>query len=127
MDGVEPLDKVVTAAEEVRVMVRRISEPIQTDEALMAALRRVGALPDKVVTAVAARAEGVLLGVGRRDRRDRPRGRLPHVRPPPLRSLETCGGHAGPRHALRDPCVPDRPAALLGCADGRGSGSTWSV
>ena len=63
MDGVEPLDKVVTSAEEVRVMVRRISEPIQTDEALMAALRRVGALPDKVVTAVAA-AEGVLLGSG---------------------------------------------------------------
>ncbi|WP_225914931.1 metal-dependent transcriptional regulator [Nocardioides jiangsuensis] len=63
MDGVEPLDKVVTSAEEVRVMVRRISEPIQTDEALMAALRRVGALPDKVVTAVAA-PEGVLLGSG---------------------------------------------------------------
>ena len=61
--GAQVLDKVVTSAEEVRVMVRRISEPIQTDEALMAALRRVGALPDKVVTAVAA-AEGVLLGSG---------------------------------------------------------------
>ncbi|HSJ19526.1 MAG TPA: metal-dependent transcriptional regulator [Nocardioidaceae bacterium] len=63
MHDVEPLDQVATGPEQVRVMVRRISEPIQTDEALMAALRRVGALPDKVVT-VAAGAEGVLLGSG---------------------------------------------------------------
>jgi DtxR family Mn-dependent transcriptional regulator len=45
------------------VLVRRISEPIQTDEALMAALRRVGALPDKVVS-VTATAGGVLVGSG---------------------------------------------------------------
>ena len=63
MAGVEPLDAVVSGDETVRVMVRRISEPIQTDETLMAALRRVGALPDKVVT-VSAGAEGVLVGSG---------------------------------------------------------------
>ncbi len=63
MHDVEPLDKVAVSGEEVRVLVRRISEPIQTDESLMAALRRVGALPDKVVT-VAPGAEGVLLGSG---------------------------------------------------------------
>ena len=63
MEGVEALDQVAGAGEQVRVLVRRISEPIQTDETLMAALRRVGALPDKVVT-VAAGAEGVLVGSG---------------------------------------------------------------
>ena len=63
MQNVEPLDQVVTSSEQVRVLVRRISEPIQTDESLMSALRRVGAVPDKVVTA-AASAEGVLLGSG---------------------------------------------------------------
>jgi DtxR family Mn-dependent transcriptional regulator len=49
--------------DEIRVMVRRISEELQKDEPLMAALRRVGALPDKVVT-VAQGAEGVLIGSG---------------------------------------------------------------
>ncbi len=44
-------------------MIRRISEELQKDEPVMAALRRVGALPDKVVT-VARGAEGVLLGSG---------------------------------------------------------------
>jgi DtxR family Mn-dependent transcriptional regulator len=63
MHDVEPLDQVATGSEQVRVLVRRISEPIQTDESLMAALRRVGALPDKVVS-VAAGAEGVLIGSG---------------------------------------------------------------
>jgi DtxR family Mn-dependent transcriptional regulator len=63
MHDVEPLDKVARDDTEVRVMVRRISEPIQTDEALMAALQRVGALPDKVIT-VASGAEGVLVGSG---------------------------------------------------------------
>ena len=63
MDGVEPLAQVATTGDEVRVLVRRISEPIQTNEALMAALRRVGALPEKVVTATAG-AGGVLLGSG---------------------------------------------------------------
>ncbi len=32
------------------MLVRRIGEEMQKDEAVMAALRRVGALPDKVVT-----------------------------------------------------------------------------
>jgi len=61
MHDVEPLDQVATSPEEVRVLIRRISEPLQTDAHLMAALRRVGALPDTVVT-VAAGAEGVLVG-----------------------------------------------------------------
>jgi DtxR family Mn-dependent transcriptional regulator len=63
MDGVEPLSEVATTPDEVRVLVRRISEEMQKDESVMAALRRVGALPDKVVT-VAAGAEGVLIGSG---------------------------------------------------------------
>ncbi len=66
MDNVEPLDMVakdVDPETEVRVMIRRISEEIQKDEPVMAALRRVGALPDKVVT-VAIGAEGVLIGSG---------------------------------------------------------------
>ncbi len=63
MHDVEPLDQVATSGGAVRVLVRRISEPIQTDEALMAALRRVGALPDKVVT-VTAREGRVSVGSG---------------------------------------------------------------
>ena len=66
MDNVEPLDAVASASGdgvEIRVMIRRISEEVQKDEPLMAALRRVGALPDKVVT-VARGAEGVLIGSG---------------------------------------------------------------
>jgi DtxR family transcriptional regulator, Mn-dependent transcriptional regulator len=58
-----PLADVVRAGGEGRVLVRRIGEEAQKDEALMAALRRVGALPDKVVT-VGAGAEGVLVGSG---------------------------------------------------------------
>src|SRR5688572_22723465 len=42
MDGVEPLDALVSDADQ-RVIVARIAEPIQTDEALMSALRRAGA------------------------------------------------------------------------------------
>ena len=66
MDNVEPLDLVAKSddeGQETRVMIRRISEEVQKDEPLMAALRRVGALPDKVVT-VARGAEGVLIGSG---------------------------------------------------------------
>jgi DtxR family transcriptional regulator, Mn-dependent transcriptional regulator len=63
MSGVEPLDQVARTPDETRVMVRRIGEEMQKDESVMAALRRVGALPDKVVT-VAAGAEGVLIGSG---------------------------------------------------------------
>ena len=62
MDGVEPLSK-AAGPEEGRVHVRRISEEMQKDETLMSALRRVGALPDKTITAIAT-AEGVLVGSG---------------------------------------------------------------
>jgi DtxR family transcriptional regulator, Mn-dependent transcriptional regulator len=63
MADVEPLSDVVTTDGQVRVLVRRISEEMQKDEPMMAALRRVGALPDKVVT-VAPGAEGILIGSG---------------------------------------------------------------
>jgi DtxR family Mn-dependent transcriptional regulator len=63
MSGVEPLDVVARSADETRVLVRRIGEEMQKDETVMAALRRVGAMPDKVVT-VASGAGGVLIGSG---------------------------------------------------------------
>ncbi|MBA2559362.1 MAG: metal-dependent transcriptional regulator, partial [Propionibacteriales bacterium] len=56
LDGVEALDRIAGASEQ-RVVVGRIAEPIQTDEQLMGVLRRVGALPGKVIT-VARGAEG---------------------------------------------------------------------
>jgi DtxR family Mn-dependent transcriptional regulator len=62
LDGVEPLDNIASVAEQ-HVVVGRIAEPIQTDEGLMSVLRRVGALPGKVIT-VARGAEGVLVGSG---------------------------------------------------------------
>ena len=62
MDGVEPLSA-VAGGEDRRVLIRRISEESQKDEALMSALRRVGALPDKTVTVVAT-SEGILVGAG---------------------------------------------------------------
>lgn len=62
MTGVEPLSK-AAAAQKATVLVRRISEEMQKDEALMSALRRVGALPDKTVT-IMATDEGVLVGSG---------------------------------------------------------------
>lgn len=60
MDGVKPLSAVATGTES-RVHVRRISEELQKDEALISALRRSGATPDKTVTIVAT-AAGVLIG-----------------------------------------------------------------
>ena len=45
------------------VRVRRISEELQKDEPLMGTLRRIGALPDKVVGVTATDA-GVLVGSG---------------------------------------------------------------
>lgn len=64
MDGVEQLETLVpTDDTELAVIVQRIGEPIQTDEELMTALRRVGARPDKVVK-IARGAEGVLVGSG---------------------------------------------------------------
>ena len=59
-----PLDAVVSTSDaEIRVLVRRIGEEMQKDEGTMAALRRVGAVPDQVVT-VAHGAVGVLIGSG---------------------------------------------------------------
>lgn len=62
MTDVEPLSK-AAGTESRRVLVRRISEEMQKDEALMSAMRRVGALPDKTIT-IEATPEGVLVGAG---------------------------------------------------------------
>ncbi|QCW51651.1 metal-dependent transcriptional regulator [Nocardioides dongxiaopingii] len=62
MTDVEPLSRVASDVEG-RVLVRRISEEMQKDEALMSAMRRVGALPDKTITVIAT-ADGVLVGAG---------------------------------------------------------------
>ncbi|TCC58907.1 metal-dependent transcriptional regulator [Kribbella pittospori] len=61
--GVEPLDKVLDAStgESVRVLVRRIAEPVQTDDDAMAVLRRAGALPGREVDSTMD-TEGVLVG-----------------------------------------------------------------
>jgi DtxR family Mn-dependent transcriptional regulator len=45
------------------VRVRRISEELQKDETLMSTLRRIGAVPDKVV-GVSGTDQGVLVGSG---------------------------------------------------------------
>ena len=60
--GVEALDRVAGDVEH-RVVIGRIAEPVQTDEDLMAVLRRVGAQPGKVVT-VARASGGVLVASG---------------------------------------------------------------
>jgi DtxR family transcriptional regulator, Mn-dependent transcriptional regulator len=62
LHGVEPLDQIAATVEQ-SVIVGRIAEPIQTDEELMAVLRRIGALPGKVIT-VSRGAEGILVGSG---------------------------------------------------------------
>lgn len=59
-DGVEPLSG-IALDERVRVRVRRISEEVQKDEALMAALRRAGARPGEVIAAAATK-HGVVVG-----------------------------------------------------------------
>lgn len=52
LEGVQPLVRVVRAADEPqRVVVRRISEPLQTDTAVMSVLRRVGVLPGNDILA----------------------------------------------------------------------------
>ncbi|WP_235737281.1 metal-dependent transcriptional regulator [Nocardioides alcanivorans] len=61
-EGVVALSEIATNTEQ-RVLVRRISEEMQKDELLMSALRRVGAMPDQSVVAIAT-ADGVLLGSG---------------------------------------------------------------
>jgi DtxR family Mn-dependent transcriptional regulator len=53
MDGVRPLAD-VAATVPSQVLIRRISEELQKDEELMSALRRVGARPDKAVSALAS-------------------------------------------------------------------------
>jgi DtxR family Mn-dependent transcriptional regulator len=64
LDGVITLtDAVKGESEPVRVVVRRISEPLQTDPTVMAVLRRVGALPEQVVLASAG-PEGVIVARG---------------------------------------------------------------
>jgi DtxR family Mn-dependent transcriptional regulator len=46
LTGVQPMTKAVAGATEpVRLVVRRISEPLQTDTEVMSVLRRVGVLP----------------------------------------------------------------------------------
>jgi DtxR family Mn-dependent transcriptional regulator len=60
---VQPLDAVVRAVAETRVMVCRIGEEMQKDEQVMGALRRVGAVPGQVVSVVAG-PDGVLIGSG---------------------------------------------------------------
>ncbi|GAA1550957.1 metal-dependent transcriptional regulator [Kribbella lupini] len=62
-DGVEPLDKVLdqSTGTAVRVLVRRIAEPVQTDDFAMSVLRRAGALPGREVDSMLD-AEGVLVG-----------------------------------------------------------------
>lgn len=53
----------LAAEERASVRVRRISEELQKDEPLMGTLRRIGAVPDKVV-GVSATGAGVLVGSG---------------------------------------------------------------
>ncbi len=62
MTDVEPLSK-AASAETARAVVRRISEEMQKDDALMSAMRRVGALPDQTIT-IQATQDGVLVGAG---------------------------------------------------------------
>lgn len=62
LDGVEPLDKLGAdlGEEEVRVRVRRISEPLQSDPDTLTVLRRVGATPGGTV-GISAAPQGVTL------------------------------------------------------------------
>ena len=60
LSGLTTLDKVVRA-DSTRVTVVRIGEPIQNDAALMAALRRAGAMPGSTVKVVGSPG-GVLVG-----------------------------------------------------------------
>jgi DtxR family Mn-dependent transcriptional regulator len=62
LDGTELLAD-LAGDDQARVRVRRISEELQKDEPLMGTLRRIGAVPDKVV-GVTATPAGVLVGSG---------------------------------------------------------------
>jgi DtxR family transcriptional regulator, Mn-dependent transcriptional regulator len=57
--GVRPLSGAVASDAAVEVTVRRISEPLQTDEKLLAELRRAGVVPNRTVQA--QRNEAVLM------------------------------------------------------------------
>src|SRR5215204_3180332 len=64
MDGMVSLAEVTTrVGDQASVRVRRISEELQKDEVLMSTLRRIGALPDKIV-GVSGTQDGVLVGSG---------------------------------------------------------------
>ncbi len=64
MDGMVSLAEVTArVGDQASVRVRRISEELQKDENLMSTLRRIGALPDKVV-GVSGTDQGVLVGSG---------------------------------------------------------------
>ncbi|MGH3498507.1 MAG: metal-dependent transcriptional regulator [Nocardioidaceae bacterium] len=64
LDGVIPLTVAVAAAGgPVNLVVRRISEPLQTDVEVMSVLRRVGVLPDQEVLASPG-PEGVVVARG---------------------------------------------------------------
>jgi DtxR family Mn-dependent transcriptional regulator len=62
VEGLELLAD-LAGAERSSVRVRRISEELQKDEPLMGTLRRIGAVPDKVV-GVSTTQAGVLVGSG---------------------------------------------------------------
>ena len=62
LDGMELLSD-LAGEEWASVRVRRISEELQKDEPLMGTLRRIGAVPDKVI-GVSATEAGVLVGSG---------------------------------------------------------------
>lgn len=65
MDGMVSLAEAsgTPGSDQSSVRVRRISEELQKDEELMSTLRRIGAVPDKVV-GVTATELGVLVGSG---------------------------------------------------------------
>jgi DtxR family Mn-dependent transcriptional regulator len=62
LEGMELLSD-LAGEQQASVRVRRISEELQKDEPLMGTLRRIGAVPDKVI-GVSATELGVLVGSG---------------------------------------------------------------
>lgn len=62
LDGVTSLPKAIRGADEpVRLIIRRISEPLQVDTQVMSVLRRVGVLPGNDVL-VSSGPEGIKIG-----------------------------------------------------------------
>lgn len=62
--GVRPLDQVVARGGEAKMVLARIGEPIQTDEALMARFRAGEVLPGRVITATSNDLGRVVVGAG---------------------------------------------------------------